>query len=1159
VAILFQEYELLAKSGLFDAAYYLSANPDVAALNVDPLLHYLETGCREGRNPSADFNTPYYLLQCQALGEQPANALSHFITVGASRGLRPMPSRANATAGGLVYPGSVNGTPAPNRSATAVQVLPEGLLALDVPKCVDGLADTPIHGGLSIAGWALAREGVETVEISLDGQRAAVANYGIRRPDVAAAHANWVGSLHSGYAAHIPARLLTAGRHAVTVTARDGAGGSASLEFAIEVQGLAEDHGPWALRRKMSQAEVNLQLDLLSRLDWHPSFQVFLRLAVDDEAFANARRTLESLSRQGYPSWRLYLLPSDPAPRPTLAARAVPPALIEGFDECADRVSVLNAVGKWPDAGGEHVYSLSIAPGDELGCDALLELAVSSGLDRGADFLYCDERRSGPVDGKVDGFFKPQWSPDLLLSTNYIGRSWCAHSRLIDRAGLHLKELHLTSDYEVVLRLTESARRIHHIDKLLFQRADDRLDSEAQETQALSDALTRRGIAGNIESGCAHRHYRLRRQNSKPQLVSIIIPTCAAGELIKSCIETLRARTTYDKYQIVCIENIPDERRQWKRWLDKNADIVIETDQPFNWSHYNNIAAARAAGKYLLFLNDDIEIIEPEWLDAMVEHVQRPEVGVVGAQLLYPDRTVQHAGMVLDRLGRGRHAFRHQAQNDPGYFGLALTQRNVIAVTGACLLTRRDVYDRLGRFDEAHRIVNGDLDYCLKSWRAGLLNVYTPHSRLIHHELASRARLEDRYDARVFMDHWRGVIALGDPYFNPHLSIENDQIAIENEPIEEIYAGHPLFSAESVHRILIIKLDHIGDCITAVPAVRRLRNLFPKASITVAAGRATKAIWQAEQSVDDTIEFNFFHARSGLGAIKVSADEMSVFGQSLRARRFDLAIDLRKQPDTRPLLQHSGARILVGFDHQGRFPWLDVALEWDEDVPLRTKRTHVTDDLKCLIDAVAVNCEPARDVITPPKGPLTMGRAQSRRLFGKPLVCVHPSAGSEMRQWPLDKFSELIELLLGQGSLNVAIIGAADEEAIAAQVLNGVTRSPRIFNLVGKLSLTELPKVLARAALFVGNNSGPQHLAASLGVPTIGIHSGVVDAHEWGPNGPRGVAVRRQMSCSPCFVEHRKDCPRDLACLTRLESHEVFSRCMRMLMLSRHAQESSCA
>jgi ADP-heptose:LPS heptosyltransferase/GT2 family glycosyltransferase len=1150
VPILFQEYELLAKSGLFDADYYLSANPDIAALNVDPLLHYLETGCHEGRNPNRDFDTSYYLRQCQSLGETPSNALTHFLTVGASRGLRPLPAPSNGSAGQLAS------APAPLRPDGRGQ--PKGLLSLDVPKCVDGVADMPIHSGLSIAGWALAHEGVAAVEISLDGRRAAVANYGIRRPDVAAAHADWKGALQSGYAAHIPARLLPAGRHAVTVSARDRAGGTASLQFAIEVKGLADGAGPWSLRRKMSQAEVELQLALLARLQWRPSFCVVLALRTDDDGFAKARRSLESLSRQTYSQWRLCVLPIATRSRAARAGAAPPAALIEGFEDCAARVVLLAETAKGL-AAAKADYVLSITPGDEFGCDALLEFALVSGFDRQADFLYCDERRANPTNGKVDAFFKPQWSPDLLLSSNYIGRAWCAHSHLLQRAGLSLKDLGVRSAYELALRLTESAQGIRHTAKLLFQRSEDHGDSEAQDAQALTDALSRRGVVGKVESGRVKSHYRVKRTISSAQTVSIIVPTCGAGGLVKTCIETLRARTRYTDYQIVCIENIPDERTDTKLWLRKNADVVVETAEPFNWSRYNNLAAARASGQYLLFLNDDIEIIEANWLDALLEHVQRPEVGIVGAQLLYPDRTVQHAGVIMDQAGRGRHAFRHQQQSDPGYFGMALTQRNVIGVTGACLLTRRDTYERLGGFEEAHVIVNGDLDFCLKSWRAGLLNIYTPYAQLIHHELASRNQMEDRYDARVFKDHWRDVVALGDPYFNPQLSLDHDQVAIDPEPVEEIYAGHPLFAAESVHRILVIKLDHIGDCITALPAVRRLRRLFPKARITVLAARATLPIWRAEPSVDATIEFNFFHARSGLGAIKVPDEEMAALGQSLRARRFDLAIDLRKQPETRLVLQQSGARILVGFDHQGRFQWLDVALEWDEDVPLRTKRTHVSDDLSSLIEAVAVNCEAGRTLTPAPKRRVPTQRAAARRLFSRPLVCIHPAAGSEMRQWPLAKFSELIELLLHQPNLNIAIVGAADEKAAAAEVLRRVAHRRKIFNLVGKLSLAQLPELLARAALFVGNNSGPQHLAASLGVPTVGIHSGVVDAREWGPSGARGVALRRQMSCSPCYIEHRKDCPRALACLTKLESSEVFSRCMRLLILSPDFPKSSHA
>src|SRR5207237_9985959 len=155
--------------------------------------------------------------------------------------------------------------------------------------------------------------------------------------------------------------------------------------------------------------------------------------------------------------------------------------------------------------------------------------------------------------------------------------------------------------------------------------------------------------------------------------------TCATRGMIKTCIETLRRLTAYPNYEIVCIENIPPAESHWRDWLRANADWVISTEEPFNWSRFNNLAAAQATGEFLLFLNDDIEIIDPDWLDTLLEHAQRPEVGVVGPRLLYPDRRVQHAGMFLAAIGQARHAFRYAAADDPGYFGLAMTMRNVIA------------------------------------------------------------------------------------------------------------------------------------------------------------------------------------------------------------------------------------------------------------------------------------------------------------------------------------------------------------------------------------------------------------------------------------------------------------------------------------------------
>ncbi len=990
------------------------------------------------------------------------------------------------------------------------------LLYVDIPRLNGAAADAPVHGGLSIVGWGLTNGGTGSVEIALDGVRITTARCGLRRPDVVAAHPARSGALLSGYAAHLPPKVLPVGPHQVTVTLFAGSEPVRRVDFAIDVHAVADTRGPWSLRRKMSQAEVDHKLKLLAGTA-APRFVIALQRARTLGNRARLRRTLNSLRRQTYVHWRLR--------RP--GARAA-------------------RVAGRPHDGRTFVWSL--AAGDELGCDALLEFALASAQNPAADLLYCDERRMSPVDGRVDAFFKPGWSPDLLLSTHYLGRAWCAEECLVHRAGVDPARRR-GGDYDMALRLTEAAEHIQHVPRMLYERDRDAGDTAAQERRALGDALRRRKIKAVVQRAKLPGHYRTQRTLARAhERVSIIIPTCAADGLVKTCIERLRALTAYRDYEILVIENIPAARQAAKRWLREQADAVLHAAGPFNWSRYNNQAAATARGKYLLFLNDDIEVLEPDWLHALVEHAQRPEVGVVGARLLYPDLSVQHAGVMLDRQGRGRHAFRHLDDGDPGYFGLAVTERNVISVTGACLMTRRETFARLGRFDPDHAVINNDLDYCLRAWRDGLLNVYTPHARLIHHELASRSQVPEHYDAAKFASRWSRTIAAGDPYFNPNLSREDESFAIEREPLEILVAGHPVYDPAAVRRILVTKLDHIGDCITALPAVRRLKEHFPAAAITVLAARATLPIWRHEAAVADVLEFNFFRARSGAGKHDVGEAELARLATTLGAKKFDLALDLRKQPDSRFVLERSGARWLAGFDHQGRFPWLDMALEWDEDVPLRNKHGHVADDLIALVDMIAAQGAGDRHAIPAvPAGRPALPPSARRRLADRPLVCVHAAAGSEMRQWPLRHFTALIDLLLDHEDCHVALIGGADESDVGRALRRGSRRGADVVDLTGALPLEDLMQLLATTAVFVGNNSGPQHLAAGLGVSTIGIHSGVVDAREWGPLGPRAVALRRDMSCSPCYIEHAKDCPRQLACLEQLPVAAVYSQCRQML------------
>jgi lipopolysaccharide heptosyltransferase II len=631
-------------------------------------------------------------------------------------------------------------------------------------------------------------------------------------------------------------------------------------------------------------------------------------------------------------------------------------------------------------------------------------------------------------------------------------------------------------------------------------------------------------------------------------LVSIIIPTCAARGLIETCIRSLKERTAYPRIEIVFIENIRSANTRWKDWIKQHSDSVIETSETFNWSRYNNIAAAQAHGEYLLFMNDDTEILESDWLDALVEHAQRPEVGAVGPLLLYPDGRIQHAGLFLTELGAARHAFRYSPETDAGYFGLALTQRNVIGVTGACLLTRRETFLRLQGFDERHTIINNDLDYCLRVWRAGLRTIYTPHARIVHHEMASRGELGERYDREAFADTWRNVFLKGDPYFHPKLALDRDDYVPASELPVVYRPRRPLIARDSIKSIFALKLDHIGDCVTALPAVRRLKHHFPDARIHILAAPSTLPIWAAEPAVDEVIEFEFYHTRSALGPKEVSESALDALADRLAAYRFDVAIDLRKQFETRTLLQRSGARLLAGFDYQGRFPWLDVALEWEGDSKYGPKRAYIGDELVTLVEAIVTALEPPQALLHLPKAePLHLAGRKGGRLGKKPIVAIHPGSGNDLRQWPSKHFAGLIDLLVETEDVHVILVGGPGDKEIGTEIERAADRRKSLWNLIGQLDLEKLPLLFAHCAIFIGNNSGPQHIAAAYGLPVIGIYSGVVDAREWGPLGPRAVAIRREMSCGPCYLSKPEECHRQLECLTGLLPIHVLGIARRLL------------
>jgi ADP-heptose:LPS heptosyltransferase/GT2 family glycosyltransferase len=1015
-------------------------------------------------------------------------------------------------------------------------------LEIDTPPLAGDRATQPIRGRLTLSGWAIAQGGIDRVEIWLDAQKSGEAYLGQRRVDVDATFPDIEGALQSGFVMVLKSHALEPGWHTIRVLAVAKSGRSVERNIQIEVERNAP--APQGmLRQHVPQLETDQRFAIINATGDVRSFVILVYAASLAGKHARALvESLQSLQRQTYPNWRAVVWIMTPDPLSAAVQQAVA--------QCGEQVILHHAQmpPEWPSTpAGSQSLVCSLRAGDRLAAHALLELALEASVGTGGDFIYADEWRHDPDSGASQQWYKPDWAPELLLGTPYLGRAWCASATLIRSAGITPADLVELGSYDAALRLTELASEIRHVPQSLFAAHAPDTDAEsaaeyragsaaeyragsASEYRALLAAIGRRGWSAAVREGRVTGTWQVTHALTDQPLVSIIIPTCAAHGLIENAVNTIRRHTDYRSVEIIIVDNIPATQPHWKTWLRDHADHVLDCPGPFNWSAFNNRAAGIARGAFLLFLNDDVETTDRGWLRQMLQIAQRSEIGAVGPKLLYPNGAVQHAGMFLS-ASHGLHAFRFLPGTEAGPFGLLQTQREVTAVTGACLLTRTEIFKALGGFNEAHSIINNDLDFCLRLGKAGYRVVYTPYATLTHRELASRAGLPDHYNSAQFLSTWRTHFLLGDRLFNPNLNPNSEQFLPEDEPVQTLYAGPPLRTAQTVRRILVIKLDHIGDFLTALPALRRLRQHFQSAAITLLAPNSSALLADLEPVIDDVIPFEFFNTLSSRGKLPIDEATYEVLQADLTRRQFDIAVDFRLQPDTRHILRLSGASILAGFDVAGRFPWLDVPIEWEGDARLLPKRTHVSQRLLLLADALGNVCCDEQGPVASEK----RGGAEGYRL-----VCVHAGAGNAMKQWPAESYAGLIDLLVETHGVRVILIGSEDDREIVSLVLSHVIYQKNVESLAGLVSLSELASVIAPCALYIGNDSGPKHLAASLGVPTIGIHSGNIDATEWGPVGPRAVAIRRRVSCSPCYLARESDCPRALACLRGIRVQDVY-------------------
>jgi GT2 family glycosyltransferase len=553
-----------------------------------------------------------------------------------------------------------------------------------------------------------------------------------------------------------------------------------------------EQYRAWTARQHADAAAVDVS-SALARFRSTPRVSVLTVL--DDADPEHLRRLEATLRAQGYPHWELCLA----APREVrLALRDALERLqrddtrirVAGGD--LERASLSECLDL---ATGEFVCVLDA--GDTLAPEAFFELMRRLNEQPDVDVAYSDEDWMTDDGVRGDPLFKPDWSPDLLLSTNYLECVGLFRRQLVDRVGGFRPAAGRAAVYDLTLRLTEASQAIAHVPKVLCHRRRrpttvgavlERRASNVDEARVLTEAVARRGQPGSVTAIYARsgiRGYAARYELRERPLVSIIIPTKNKKALLQTTIESIRARTGYDPYEIIVIDNgsIDADAVAYLASLEAPCR-VFEWREPFNYSALNNFGVRHAGGEQLLFLNNDVEVIRPDWLHALVEHAQRPEVGAVGGKLLYADGSIQHAGVVVGINRAGANAFRGWPGDTIGALRLADLTRDCSAVTGACMMVPRRVFDEVGGFDEQLRVVLNDVDLCLKVRERGRLVVYTPHALLYHYEGSSRGRLHPPADELRFAARWGQFLDRGDPYYNPNLSYRHDDWRLALEPAD---------------------------------------------------------------------------------------------------------------------------------------------------------------------------------------------------------------------------------------------------------------------------------------------------------------------------------------------------------------------------------------
>lgn len=561
-------------------------------------------------------------------------------------------------------------------------------------------------------------------------------------------------------------------------------------------------YGPWYEQYIPGKEELDRQ----KRRRWKKKYKISVVVPAYCTPELFLRQMLDSLLNQTYDNWELCIAngsPEDKGMEEILEEYADKDSRIR-FQNLENNLGIAeNTNAAFAMASGDFVGLLD--HDDLLAPNALYEIAAALEQDEMTDAVYTDEDKvTTELDEHFQPHFKPDFNLDLLRSNNYICHFFVVRKKLVEQAGGFRREFDGAQDYDFIFRCVEKARKVAHIPEILYHWRTHKAstaDNPASKMyafeagkRAIEAHLDRMGVKGRVSHTKDLGFYRVEYPVDGEPLVSVIIPNKDEKESLKKCLDSVMELTSYSNYEILIIENnsTSEEIFHYYEELKTNEKIrVIAWEGEFNYSAINNYAVSYARGEYLLFLNNDITVINPRWMEELLGHCQRKEVGAVGAKLYYPDDTIQHAGCVIGMGGIAGHMFVNMQRSRTGYLHKASIQQDMSAVTAACMMMKRRVFAQVGGFSEELKVAFNDIDLCLKVRQAGYLIVYNPYAELYHYESKSRGVEDNKEKVRRFQReieyircHWEEILKEGDPCYNKNLSLTKWNYSLK--PIERL-------------------------------------------------------------------------------------------------------------------------------------------------------------------------------------------------------------------------------------------------------------------------------------------------------------------------------------------------------------------------------------